>query len=66
MAADTIIGSLIFSVKQLIAEGSKPEGFFIWKDLYGSPKEFTGAAADLMNSNPECASDWKGTILMHV
>ena len=50
----------------MIAEGSKEDGFFIWKDLYGSPAENTGAEADRMNDNPELGSDWKGCILMHI
>lgn len=66
VAADVIIGSLVFSVKQLLAEGGKPGGFFVWKDLYGSPKDNSGAEADSMNENPELASDWKGSILLHI
>lgn len=64
--SDTIIGSLILSIKRLIAEGSKEGGMFVWKDLYGSPKDNNNEEAEVMNSNPECASDWKGSILIHV
>lgn len=65
-ASDNKIGALIFSAKQLIADGSKPGGFFIWKSLYGSPADNTNDAAEDMNENPEIASDWKGMVLFHI
>ena len=66
ISSDSHIGSLILSAKQLVAEGSKEGGFFVWKSLYGSPAEATGEAADAMNKNPDIASDWKGRVLLHI
>ena len=43
--SDTKIGSFILSAKQLLAEGSKDGGFFMWRSLYGAPEENTNAAA---------------------
>ena len=43
--SDTKIGSFILSAKQLLAEGSKGGGFFMWKSLYGAPEENTNEAA---------------------
>ena len=62
----TKIGSLILSAKQLLADGEKPGGFYIWRNLYGSPKENSGKEADEMNKNPEVASDYKGIVLLHI
>lgn len=66
VSSDSHIGSILLSVKQLVALGSQPGGFFIWKNLYGAPQDNTGKAADAMNENPDIASDWKGQILMHI
>ena len=66
LTSDTIIGSLILSTKKLIAEGSKPGGFYMWRSIYGSPPDNTNAHADAMNKNPNMASDWKGMVLLHI
>ena len=66
VASNVHLGSLIMSTKQLIAEGSREGGFFIWKNLYGSPKDNDNEVADAMNSNPDIASDWKGMVLLHI
>ena len=66
MAYHSHIGSLILSVKQLLAEGTQPGGFYTWCSLYGSPADNTGAEADAMNQNPEIASKWKGMVLLHI
>ena len=60
LTGDVKIGSLILSAKQLIAEGAKEGGFFIWRNMNGAPQENTNAAADAMNKDPSIASDWKG------
>ena len=64
--ADQQIGSLILSAKQLLLQGGQEGGFFVWKNLYGSPAENTGEIADQMNNNPDIASDWKGMVLLHI
>ena len=64
--SDTKIGAFVLSAKQLLAEGAKEGGFFMWRSLYGAPEENTNDAAQAMNDNPDSASDWKGKVLMHV
>ena len=66
VASDSHIGSLILSIKKLLADGSQPGGFYTWCSLYGSPADNSGAEADAMNENPDIASDWKGMVLMHI
>ena len=66
LAFHSHIGSLILSVKQLLAEGRQPGGFYTWCSLYGSPAENKGAEADAMNENPDIASKWKGMVLLHI
>lgn len=66
VGSDSKIGALILSAKQLITDGAKPGGFYIWRSLNGSPAENTNEAADEMNENPEIASDWKGMVLLHI
>jgi hypothetical protein len=48
------------------AKDAKPddEKLFFWKNIYGAPLNKSGANTDLMNANPESASNWKGRILM--
>ena len=35
-----------------------------WINLYGAPVGRSGSNTDKMNNNPECASTWKGRILV--
>ena len=60
---DEIVGSLLFNLKECINEKN---GKFFWKNVYGSPLGCSGANTDLMNSNPEVGSTWKGRILIQV
>jgi len=60
---DEIIGSLVFNLKECINERN---GRYFWKNIYGAPLDKSGANTDLMNSNPDVASTWKGRILMQV
>ena len=57
------MGSLLFNLKECI---NQKNGTFFWKNIYGAPLDKSGANTDLMNSNPDCASTWKGRILMQV
>ena len=66
MTGDVKIGSILLSAKQMIAEGEKPGGFFIWRNMNGAPIENHNAYADKMNESPDLASDWKGYILLHI
>lgn len=58
---DEIIGSIFFNAKEVC--GPK-NGIFFWKNVYGAPKGFMGDNVDMMMSNPDQASAWKGRILM--
>ena len=37
-----------------------------WHNLLGAPLDVTGAHTDLMNKNPEFASQWHGRILIQI
>ena len=63
---DEIVGSMYFSLKKLIADGSVPNGKFFWHNLYGAPHDYSGKVCDLMNEQPEMGSAWKGRILMQI
>lgn len=63
---DEIVGSMNFSLKQLI-ESSSPageDGVLQWFNIYGSPLGCSGENTDRMNEYPEIASTWKGRILI--
>ena len=67
--SDTIIGSLVFSVKKMIRTCEDPEysnGMFLWRDIYGAPPGYDGEAAEEMNHNPEIATFWKGKVLLQI
>jgi hypothetical protein len=64
--ADEIVGSLNFSYKNIVNNGSGEEGILVWKNIYGSPLGCSGANTNMMNDNNELASNWKGRILMHI
>ena len=66
LTGDVKVGSLLFSAKQLISEGEKEGGFFIWRNMNGAPIENNNEHADKMNESPDLASDWKGFVLLHV
>ena len=61
-----IVGSMYFSLKKMIAEGSVLGGKFFWHNLYGAPLGYSGRVCDLMNEQPELGSAWKGRILMQI
>lgn len=63
LVKDEVVGSLLFNLKDCI---DHLNGKFFWKNVYGAPLGKSGANTDLMNSNPEGASTWKGRILMQV
>lgn len=63
---DEIVGSMYFSLKKLIRDGSVPGGLYFWHNLYGCPNGYTGSICDLMNEQPEVGSSWKGRILMQI
>jgi hypothetical protein len=63
LVKDEVVGSLLFNLKECIGPLN---GQFFWKNIYGAPLDKSGANTDLMNSNPEAASTWKGRILMKV
>ena len=62
---DDIVGTMVFNIKDYINEKAEgPTSKFFWKNIYGSPLGVSGKNTDLMNTNPELASHWKGRILM--
>ena len=63
---DEIVGSMFFSLKNLIREGEVSGGRYFWQNLYGSHVGYTGSVSDAMNDNPELGSCWKGRVLMHI
>ena len=63
---DEIVGSMYFSLKKLVAEGSVPGGKFFWHNMYGAHNGYSGSVTDLMNDQPEMGSSWKGRILMQI
>jgi hypothetical protein len=54
----------MFNLKDYI--DSEESGKFFWRNVYGAPLDHHGAVTDMMNSNPEAASTWKGRILCQV
>lgn len=64
MTGNDIVASLVFDTKDFL-EKYQPDKLF-WKNLYGSPVEFSNDAAEKMNKNPSMASTWKGRFLMSV
>lgn len=63
---DEIVGSMYFSLKKLIKQGSVPGGKYFWHNLYGAPNGYSGSMCDLMNEQPEMGSSWKGRVLMQI
>ena len=63
LVKDEVVGSMLFNMKECMKELN---GRFFWKNIYGSPLNVSGPNAELMNSNPEVASTWKGRVLMQV
>jgi hypothetical protein len=64
MTGNDIVASLIFDTKDFL-EKYQPDKLF-WKNLYGSPIEYSNDSAEKMNKNPTLASTWKGRFLMSV
>jgi len=62
--SNELVASTIFSIKRQVKEAGDT-GLFQWVNLYGAPKDRSGANTDLMNEKPEYASTWKGRMLMH-
>ena len=63
LTMDELVGSIVLQAKNII--GPK-NGLYFWKNVYGAPKDVSGANAKNMNENPEIGSLWKGRILMQV
>jgi len=60
-SSDELIGSMVFSIKELIA---CPGPTFNWINVYGAPLGYSGENTQKMNNNPELASTWKGRVLV--
>lgn len=61
---DEIVGSILFNLKECMEEANN--GKYFWRNVYGAPINYRGQITDLMNSNPEAASTWKGRILVQI
>ena len=65
MGGDEMAGTLQLKTKELIGDPDGTNGKLIWKNIYGSPLgSGNSKARDLMNNDPEYASEWKGRVLM--
>lgn len=66
--SDTQIGSLLLSIKKLMAmlKDHGGESMYIWENIYGAPPDTDGDVADKMNDNPEMASHWRGRMLLEI
>jgi Ca2+-dependent lipid-binding protein len=42
---DDFIGSIQFSIKDLLTKGEKPGGHFVWQNLYGAPGDLNNSMA---------------------
>jgi hypothetical protein len=60
---DEIVGSILINLKDYIGD-SDLNGKIMWRNIYGSPLKCSGTNTDMMNANPEIASNWKGRVLM--
>ena len=60
--SDEIVASMVFHLKDYIEKGHS--GKFFWSNLYGAPLDVSGDTTNLMNANPEVASNWKGRVFM--
>ena len=62
---DEIVGSILINFNEYIGD-SELNGKFMWRNIYGSPLKCSGSNTDMMNANPEVASNWKGRVLMQI
>ena len=67
---DETAGSLEFDTKELLTDPKylvKNGGNFKWFNIYGSPLgQGPSKAKTKMNLDPDCASAWKGRVLIHI
>ena len=63
---DEAVGSIIFSLRDLVKKGSQEGGCMHWVNVYGAPVDRKGEWSTAMNNNPELASTWKGRLLLNV
>ena len=66
--SDTQIGSLVLSIKKLMAmiKENNGEPLYMWENIYGAPPDTSGDVAEKMNDNPEMASHWRGRMLLEI
>ena len=66
--SDTQIGSLVLSIKKLMAmfKESETTSLYMWENIYGAPPDTDGDVAEKMNDNPEMASHWRGRMLLEI
>ena len=73
----TLYASMQFSVKELLAQGesvhgeapNQYRGLFLWKSIFGAPvggDVGNSREAAFMNTNPEIASYFRASLLMHI
>ena len=67
LTGDDGIGSIMFSVKDIISNYDGPgNDVLLWKNIYGAPATRDNEFAKLMNENEDLRSDWKGRVLLHI
>lgn len=67
MGKDEHSGSIIIQTKDIIYNYGNMNAKFIWKNFWGSPLNQQSSDYKVtMNENPDCASTWKGRILMQI
>ena len=68
VVSDELIGALNYMIKDIVPDSKgnpgRLNGSFDWKNIYGAPLNCSGPNVDKMNETPECASFWKGRILV--
>ena len=72
---DEMVGSILFDIQDVVDGKVNAHGVAkgamhpppYWKNIYGSPMNLSNSSEKKhMNMDPDCASNWKGRILMQV
>lgn len=67
IGSDEIGGTLQLKTKEIIEDTHKNNGHFVWHNIYGAPLNCSsGKAKEMMNNDPDFASEWKGRVLLQI
>jgi len=65
IGSDELAGTLQLKTKEIIEDKHGENGKFVWKNIYGAPLgQKNSKAQQMMNNDPEYASEWKGRVLL--